>query len=394
MTPAARVQAAIELLDAVVTAAKDGGPAADVLIQRYFATRRYAGSGDRRGVRELVYAAIRLCGERPASGRAAMLALVAERPELAAQFNGAPHCPAPIAPDEPVAMRGLMPVWIEKRLVKSGVDAATRAGLLERAPLDLRVNRLVAGWDDVAAELGGVAVPGAPDALRLDADAASARGEAVESGRVEVQDAGSQIVTRAAGAAPGMRVVDLCAGAGGKTLAMAALMANRGAIIACDIDRTRLSRLPMRAQRAGVTIATTRLLDPGREAAALGDIAGTADLVLVDAPCSGTGTWRRNPEARWRLTPARLDRLAEAQAKLLDIAAGLIRPGGAVVYIVCSLLDSEGADQAEAFLTRRVGWAAVDLPDWAGLARGPGRRLDPHHHSTDGFFVAKMVAPC
>ena len=190
-----------------------------------------------------------------------------------------------------------------------------------------------------------------------------------------------------------MVAVDLCAGAGGKTLALAAEMADRGRLTACDTDRGRLSRMPPRLARAGVSIAEPRLLDPGREREQLADLAAAADLVLVDAPCSGTGTWRRNPETRWRLTPERLDRLVALQARLLDLAAGLVRPGGALVYAVCSLLPGEGSEQAEAF-GRRSGLIADAMPMHWGRASGPGRILSPAHDGTDGFFVARWRAPC
>jgi 16S rRNA (cytosine967-C5)-methyltransferase len=189
-------------------------------------------------------------------------------------------------------------------------------------------------------------------------------------------------------------VVDLCAGAGGKTLALAAAMDDRGALIAADTDRGRLSRLPPRAQRAGAAMIETVLLDPGKEAAALAPWAGRADAVLVDAPCSGTGTWRRNPEARWRLSPETLARHVATQTRLLDLAAGLVRPGGRLVYVVCSLLDAEGADQAAAFLARHPDWAADELHLPAGRSRGTGLRLTPFHDGTDGFFIARLVSLC
>jgi 16S rRNA (cytosine967-C5)-methyltransferase len=217
---------------------------------------------------------------------------------------------------------------------------------------------------------------------------------AYNEGKIEVQDAGSQFVTLAANAKPGERVVDLCAGAGGKTLALAALMENTGTILATDTDRARLSRLAPRATRAGVSIVETRLLDPDREAEALADWQGKADTVLIDAPCSGTGTWRRNPEARWRLTPDRLTRLTATQRHVLSLGAKLVKPGGALVYIVCSLLDEEGAGQAAAFLDSHPDWRAdaLDLP--AGRAHGPGIRLTPAHDATDGFFVARLRRSC
>lgn len=390
MTPAARTQAAIELLDQIVTAAEGGGAAADTLIARYFAQRRYAGSKDRRAVRELVYEAVRLAGERPKSGRAAMLTLAKRNAAVAATFDGSPHGPAPIGKDDKVAATGVAPKWLTGRLEASDIGAQERAALVERAPLDIRVNTLQAKVADIVPHFPGAeAIAGLPDGLRLPA------GTNVEplAGAVEVQDAGSQFASTAARAAPGMTVIDLCAGAGGKTLALAAAMGNEGRIIATDTDRTRLQRLPPRADRAGVTIAEIRLLDPGVEAPALNDLIGMADVVLIDAPCSGTGTWRRNPEARWRLTPERIDRLVATQARLLDIGARLVKPGGALVYIVCSLLDAEGAGQVAAFLTRRRGWRAEPLALGAGTQRGAGVRMTPASDGTDGFFVARLHAP-
>lgn len=394
MTPAARTAAAVDLLDRIIVAARDQGAAADTLIARWFAERRYAGSKDRRAVRELVYDAIRLCGERPESGRAAMLALVAERPELAETFDGSPYGPAAIETGEPVAAPGHAPGWLIRKLRASDIGIEEQAALLERAPLDIRVNTLKTSRDRVAATLPGAEPLGfAADALRLPHDIRIDQLPAYAAGAFEVQDAGSQIVTSAAGVERGQHVVDLCAGGGGKTLALAALMANHGSILACDVDRGRLQRLPERAQRAGVTIAETRLLNPNREAEQLADQMGRADIVLVDAPCSGTGTWRRNPEARWRLTRERLDKLVATQRHIMGLAAELVRPGGALIYVVCSVLDDEGAGQAQAFFDAYPGWTAQTLILGAGTPRGAGIRLTPLADSTDGFFVAKMVRP-
>lgn len=391
MTPAARTQAAIEIVDAVIAAAREGGAAADTIVQRYFAQRRYAGSKDRRAVRELVFAAIRRAGEPPASGRAAMLCVAQDDLAVAATFDGSRHGPSPIAPDELVARRGVAPAWLEALFAASGLDTGELVALAGRAPLDLRVNRLNTTREAVQVELPEAQpVPGLVDALRLPAGS----DVAALAGRVEVQDAGSQAVTGAAPVLPGMAVVDLCAGGGGKTLALAAAMANRGRILATDVDRARLARLAPRAERAGVSVVETRLLDPGREAEALADWRSAADVVLVDAPCSGTGTWRRNPEARWRLTPARIERYVATQRHVLDVGAGLVRPGGVLVHIVCSLLDAEGAEQVAAFLARHPGWTAEppDLP--FGRSHGSGVRLTPSHDGTDGFFVARLRAPC
>lgn len=387
MTPQARVQAAIEILDLVIAAARTKGAPADRLLTEWFRSRRFAGSKDRRAVRELVYAAIRRCGEVPENGRAAMVLLAREDAGLAALFDGSRHGPAPMAADEPAAPAGIAPRWLEAALLESGIGAGEQAALLERAPLDIRINALKAA-QAVLPE------PGEPVAAPLGRRFAAMTGveqwDAYQAGAIEVQDAGSQLVCEAVGARPGEAVVDLCAGAGGKALALAAAMDDRGRLLACDVDRTRLARLSPRADRAGVHIAETRLLNPGKEAEGLADWAGAADAVLVDAPCSGTGTWRRNPEARWRLDARELARLTAIQARLLDVAAGLVRPGGRLVHVVCSLLDAEGAGQVEAFLSRNAGCRAVPLALPAGRPRGPGLRLTPRHDGTDGFFVARL----
>lgn len=391
MTPSSRAQAAIELLDEIIAAARDGGAAADVLLSRYFKARRYAGSKDRRAVRDLVYAAIRRCGERPASGRAAMLALAREDTALAALFDGSAHGPAAIGADEQPAPASVVPGWIVPHLVPL-IDDAEQAALLERAPLDIRVNRLKADRASVLAALPDAAeVPGFADALRLPEGFAVESAPLWREGWFEVQDAGSQMIAAALAARPGELVVDLCAGAGGKTLALAADMAGRGRIIAADTSRPRLDRLPERAARAGAGNIETRLLDPKKETAALADLAGLADAVLVDAPCSGTGTWRRNPEARWRMTEDRLARLGAEQARILDIAAALVRPGGRLVFAVCALTQAEGPGQVDAFLARQRGWRALAMPLSAGRVCGQGRLLSPAHDGTDGFFMAALV---
>jgi 16S rRNA (cytosine967-C5)-methyltransferase len=234
MTPAARTQAAIELLDEIIVAARDSGAAADTLVARYFANRRYAGSKDRRAVRELVYAAIRTIGERPRSGRAAMLALAAGDPDLAATFDGVGHGPAKIGDGESKSFPGVAPNWLLERLRASGLDDAEFPALIDRAPLDVRVNRAKAG--DLVVE-GSEPIAGLPDALRLTAGTDVDKMEGVPDGALEVQDAGSQLVTLAAKAKTGQRIVDLCAGAGGKTLALAAAMGGEGVILATDTDR-------------------------------------------------------------------------------------------------------------------------------------------------------------
>jgi len=343
-------------------------------------------------VRDLAYAAIRRAGERPASGRAAMIGLAQDLADLAALFDGSHNGPTPIG-DEPVAGAGIAPAWLERKLI-AALGPEELPALLDRAPLDLRVNRLKTGREAALAELPE-AQPGrlSPDALRLPEGTRVEALPAFLEGRVEVQDEGSQLIAAACDAAPGMTVVDLCAGAGGKTLALAAAMGGKGRLIACDVDRARLSRLAPRAERAGAASIEARLLDGGREAQRLADLEGQADVVLIDAPCSGTGTWRRNPEARWRLTPERLERLKGMQAHVLGFGAPLVRPGGRLVYAVCSLLDEEGRDRIHAFLASNPGWTLLD-PLAAGRSHGPGRRLTPAHDHTDGFFIAALARSC
>jgi 16S rRNA (cytosine967-C5)-methyltransferase len=253
------------------------------------------------------------------------------------------------------------------------------------------VNTLKAQIDEVMDQVGGlVPTPYAPNGLRSAEPFNVEQHPAHHAGLVEVQDEGSQLACLACEAAPGMTVVDLCAGAGGKTLALAAAMANRGRLIAADTNRDRLDRLAPRAERAGVSIVERVLLNPGKELVRLADLIGRADLVLVDAPCSGTGTWRRNPEARWRLTPHRLQRLTSLQARLLDIAAALVRPGGRLVYVVCSLLPEEGDAQVDAFLAANPTWRPAEfaLPtEPAAVSRAV---LSPARHGTDGFFIAGL----
>jgi len=391
LTPAARLQAAIEILDAVIAAARDDGPPADAIVTRYFKSRRYAGSKDRRAVRELVFRAVRRSGERPETGRAAILGLVADEAELIDLF-GEPRGPEPFDACELAATAGLLPQWLVTELSPCITEAEWPA-LLERAPLDLRVNIARARREDVAKEFAGATPTSvSPWGIRLPADSRVDDRAAFADGLVEVQDEGSQLIALACRAENGQRIIDLCAGAGGKALALAAA-APEAEVLATDSNRARLAKLAPRAERAGAQIAA-RLLSPPGELEQLADWQGAADLVLVDAPCSGSGTWRRNPEGRWRLTPERLDRLAEVQRRLLDVAAEQVRPGGRLVYAVCSLLSREGAGQVEDFLIRHSSWHVQEVPIAAGRNDGSGRLLTPAHDGTDGFFVACVQRPC
>jgi 16S rRNA (cytosine967-C5)-methyltransferase len=391
MTPAARLQAAIEVLDQVIGSAREDGAPADVIVTRYFKQRRYAGSKDRRAVRELVFRAIRRSAERPDSGRAAVLGLAEDDAELLELF-GQPRGPAPRQPDEVAARSGAVPEWLMGEMSPL-VGQDERKELLERAPVDLRVNAARASRDDVIGEFPG-AVPTllSPCGIRLPPDSRVDDHPAFAAGLVEVQDEGSQLIAVACEPKAGDHVLDLCAGAGGKSLALAAAVPT-AEILATDTNRARLAKLPERSQRAGADIET-RLLNAPRELDELTDWRGRADVVLVDAPCSGSGTWRRNPEGRWRLTAERLDRVIAVQQRLLDIAAELVRPGGHLVYAVCSLLSREGAGQIDRFLERHSSWISEEPPIGGGRADGAGRLLTPGHDRTDGFFVARLKAPC
>ena len=317
-----------------------------------------------------------------------MLRLAEVDDSITALFDGSQYGPRPVSDGEVRAEGGVAPGWLTKRLADSGIDGAEAAALLDRAPLDLRVNTLKAERATLVLPEPAVRTD-APQGLRLEPGTQVEQWAEWREGKIEVQDTGSQLACLAVAAQPGETVIDLCAGGGGKTLALAAAMDNLGRLIASDTDRNRLSRLAPRAERAGATNIETRLLDPKREFEALADLAGQADAVLVDAPCSGTGTWRRNPEARWRLDEDELARLTVLQSDILDLAARLVKPVGRLVYVTCSLLDEEGAGQFDAFLARhdRFGAQQFSLP--AGQVRGNGIRLTPYHDGTDGFFIAR-----
>lgn len=429
MTPAARIAAAIELLETIE--AEGGMRAADRCVQNYFRARRYAGSKDRHDVTERVYAVLRRRAEldwwlarhdgKPSARHRVVAALARLEHRASAEiiplFGQGAHAAAPLDDAEtamvealttadaakvPGWVQGNYPPWLEAELARRfGPDiAAETAALLERAPLDLRVNTLK-GTREQALEalkvlrLEAAPTPLSPIGIRL-GERAKIDDKAIhQSGLVEPQDEGSQLVALLTAAEPKMQVVDLCAGAGGKALALAAIMRNRGQIYACDSDAQRLARINPRTQRAGARNIQTHRLTGTDDDPFLAEMAAKADRVLVDAPCSGTGTWRRNPEARWRLTAEHLAELRAVQDHLLDRGAGLVKPGGRLVYATCSLLPCEGEDRIEAFLARQPGFRPLPVGDvWPAVAtgappaEGPWLRLTPRRHGTDGFFAA------
>ncbi len=396
MTPSARVQASIDLLDEIITAARENGPSADKVAASYFKTRRYMGSKDRRAVRELTYRAIRQYGDIPATGRAALLGMAQVDAELTALFDGSGYGPAKIDENEPHASGGAIPEWIKNRLSPLITDDELNS-LLDRAALDIRfdpskTNRsiLTDVWPDITFS------DHLPNAARLPGGTQIEQHPLWKTGALEIQDWGSQAIVAACKAENAQFAIDLCAGAGGKTLALAFVMQDKARIIASDTNRARLSRMEPRKARAGARNIETLLLNPGREWEALGEFEEQADVVLVDAPCSGTGTWRRNPETRWRLTPERLEKVVGEQKYILEMAAKLVRPGGALVYAVCSLLHEEGARQIADFLSDHAGWHIEDIDMAIGRTETIGGHpvgtlLSPFHDGTDGFFMARLI---
>ncbi|KRE13964.1 MFS transporter [Bosea sp. Root381] len=426
MTPAARISAAIEVLDDIIQRRR---PASDAL-KDWGLSRRFAGSKDRAAIASLVYDALR---RKASSGyamaseesRALVLGMLAglrrlPLPEIAPLFSGENHAPAPLSSDEtalltafscdgaPDWVRADVPEWLWSSFQASFGEAAIAEGeaLAERAPIDLRVNRLKASRDAVLTDLAHFQPepgPWSPDALRFHAGH-DGRGPSLQAepgffaGAFEIQDEGSQLVTLLAGAQPGQTVIDLCAGAGGKTLALAALMANRGSLYATDLDSRRLAPLHERLARSGAGMVEIRI-PRSRGHEPLADVEGQADLVLVDAPCTGSGTWRRNPDAKWRVRPGALAERIKDQAEVLARAARLVRPGGRIAYITCSVLPEENDDAVRAFLGRQPEFAPVapidvlkgaesDLSLLARFATGHGLQLSPRRTGTDGFYLA------
>jgi len=385
VTPPARLQAAIELLDWIIAAARDNGASADNIAKKFFKERRYAGSGDRRAIRELVYSAIRRWGDRPKNGRTAMLGLAAEQPELRDMFTGTAYGPAAIDADEPVAGGAQIPEWLADRFA-GPIDEKEREALFDRAPLHIRVNGQRATGAEILSEWPEAKALSLPDGYELPTGTQIEDKILYRQGAIEIQDLGSQAIAMAGAAARPQSVLDLCAGAGGKTLALAAMLREDTRIIAADADRGRLSRIDPRKRRAGANNIETVLLAPSREMETLGQFKASCDLVLIDAPCSGTGTWRRNPELRWRMTPKRLDHTTALQQRLMNVGSELVKPGGRLVYAVCSLLDDEAGVQTDRFLADHSQWReiAIDLP--VGRSYRKGTLLSPYHDGTDGFY--------
>jgi 16S rRNA (cytosine967-C5)-methyltransferase len=439
MTPAARIEAAIELLGMIEAAHTP----AEQVVGDYMRSRRFIGAKDRRAIGDRVYGALRHrarldwwlarsglgVGDGLDHPRRSVLADLALSDKLAAAdiaavCDGSRYGPHPLTDDERAMLDGLagvtldhseqppdvraeIPGWLYGDLAEFLGEslAAEAAALIAEAPVDLRVNLLKGDRVTVIAALAedGIAAaptPISPIGLRLTGRVNVTASRAFRDGLVELQDEGSQIVALLTDARPGMTVADLCAGAGGKTLALAAEMAGQGRLLALDVDARRLQRASPRLRRAGAGFVERRALDDTTWRAAH---AGTFDRVLVDAPCSGSGAWRRQPDARWRLTRDDLARYLSMQAEILDTATEFVRPGGRIVYATCSLLAAENAQQVESFLSRWPGFSVVPAamvwaetltarapPPEPSPFAGPYLFLTPARHGCDGFFAAVL----
>jgi 16S rRNA (cytosine967-C5)-methyltransferase len=409
MTPAARIAASIELLEKL-----DGSlRPADEIASQYFRSRRFIGAKDRRDISERIFAIERaqsrldwwVGGGAPRTRVIAHLALV-EGAAPAELFSGGKFAPEPLSAEEqvladrlmgqaldradmPAAVRLELPEWLEPLFAETFGDRleAEMAALNRPAPLDLRVNTLKATREDaqkrLAAEgIDSIPTPISPFGLRVSMRVNLTASRSYQDGWVEVQDEASQICALKVETKADRLTIDLCAGAGGKTLALAAIMKDGGPLVACDNDQGRLQRMEARLKRAGISNVTRKKI-AGPEDPALDRYRRKAERVLVDAPCSGTGAWRRNPAARWQFTPERLEALREEQRKLLICASTLVAPRGRLIYATCSVLKCEDQDQADHFLEFHPDFRAVPAsPENAYLS------LTPARDGTDGFFVA------
>ncbi len=427
MTPGARVAAAIEVFEEIDERRR---PAADAL-KDWGLSHRFAGSKDRTAIASLVYDALRRKASAAyvigaATPRAILLGTLRlvrglGLDEVRALFSGEGHAPPPLSEDEaqryttgdltgaPPHVAGDFPDWLEPSLVAAFGEnvVAETAALATRAPVDLRVNTLKTNCGKALAKLAhlcaeptplspiGIRLPLAPDG-RAPALAAE---PAFVKGLVEVQDEGSQLAALLSLAQPGEQVLDLCAGAGGKSLALSALMENRGQIYATDTDGRRLMQSHARIERAGVR--NLQLRAPRGGADVLADLDARCDLVVVDAPCTGSGTWRRNPDAKWRIRPGALEQRIVEQDEVLAEATRFVKPGGRMLYVTCSVLREENEDRLAHFLGLHPDFSsmpAAEMVERAGLPQlarfaspfGFGLRLTPLTGGTDGFFIALL----
>ncbi|MDH7794884.1 MULTISPECIES: RsmB/NOP family class I SAM-dependent RNA methyltransferase [unclassified Beijerinckia] len=432
MTPAARIAAAIEILEDIETRRRPAGDA----LKDWGLRHRFAGSKDRSGIASLVYDALRVRAsaawimgqdQGQPTPRAVMLGALKrgrgmQVDAIAGLCGAGPHAPPALTDDErqrltaddlsaaPDHVKGDYPEWLAASFAAAFGDKAVAEGmaLAERAPVDLRANTLKLGRDKALeglSHLGAQPTALSPWGLRISVTA-DGRGPALAAepayvkGQVEVQDEASQLAALIAGAKPGWQVLDLCAGAGGKSLALAAMMDNKGQIFATDNDGRRLMPIYERLERSGARNVQVRAPKAGKMD--LADLEGRCDLVFVDAPCTGTGTWRRSPDAKWRTRPGALQQRQKQQDEVLRQAASYVKTGGRLVYVTCSVLREENEERVTSFLESNASFLPLEA---AHLARGagnealaqfasphgPGLRLSPASAGTDGFYIAVML---
>ncbi len=429
MRAPAQVSAAIEVLAALEARPHPAGDA----LKQWGQAHRFAGSGDRAAIAGLVYDSLRRRASSAwimgsSAPRAVLIGMfrLARGLDISAierLFDGSQHAPAPLSDDEraklaavdlknaPPHVAGDYPEWLDAQLAETFGDARAEEGaaLAQRAPLDLRVNSLKSDREKILKALSHLDPTPArwsPWGVRI-ALTADGRQPPVTSegafvkGGFEVQDEGSQLAALLSGAAPGMQVLDLCAGSGGKTLALAGMMDRRGQIWAYDSDLRRLAPIHDRLKRAGAHNVQVRA--PKGKQDVISDLKGKMDLVLVDAPCTGTGVWRRNPDAKWRMRPGALEQRIKEQAALLDQATAFVKPGGSIAYVTCSVLQAENNAQIREFIKRTKGWRIVPPAEMllalgergavlkaAALTGDEGMLLTPRRTDTDGFFVSVL----
>lgn len=426
MTPPS-LHATLDLLCEVEATARP----ADAVTSAFFRARRHLGDRDKGAMLETLYTLLRHrarlgwwmarhnCEDTPRNRLLAWLILGEGKSpnQIKRLFDGAKVAAAALTdpenkllvtlqhctiahPDMPEAVRLECPPWAVAPLKRRFGEAfvAEMAATLSSPPLDLRVNPLKTTRDAMLAQLKGMGLRVepmrlSPYGIRLKERLSLARLPGLKTGDIEIQDEGSQLVALLVDAKPGERVVDFCAGAGGKTLAIAAQMKNKGHIVACDVNETRLKRCAERHRRAGLHNVETRVLASETDRW-IKRHKGGFDRVLVDAPCSGTGTWRRNPDARWRAPEMGLENLVALQARILASAARLVKPGGRLVYATCSMLSEENEAQVASFLTSNPGFRIVPVRDAAphlmGTTQSDHLSLTPARHGTDGFFAAVL----
>jgi 16S rRNA (cytosine967-C5)-methyltransferase len=421
MRDGARQQAAIEILTSLENQRQ---PAADA-VKAWMLSHRFAGSKDRAEIGDLVFGALRwkqssawrMGADDPRAWvwGALRWGFGKSAEWIEQSTHDDPHAPAPPTEAEraalagatldgaPAHVRGDYPEWLDESFARMFGDerAEEGAALAAPAPLDLRTNALKTSREKLIEALSESpklkerpqASPHTPEGVRIPWSQGRnfpwATEQTFVKGWFEVQDEGSQLAARLSGAQPGMQVADVCAGGGGKTLALAALMQNKGQIFAYDVDGRRLAPVKERADRAGVRNVQIRA--PMRTKDALEDLRGRMDIVFVDAPCTGSGTWRRNPDSKWRLRPNALVKRLEEQREALAMAAPLVKPGGALVYVTCSVLPEENEDQVAAFLAANANFNAEEMEtDAPHYKRGAAFQFTPRLTGCDGFFVAKL----